>query len=60
VEKKKAAADLIATAFQRVCVDLRTAKIAGLQGFHAIDPPARLWVWQEDLAAAKKDMGLKS
>lgn len=58
-DRKAAAADLLATAFQRVCVDIRTAKIHGLQGFHDIDPPARLWVWQQDLKKAKSDMGLK-
>lgn len=57
--KKAAAADLLGKAFQRVCVDIRTAGMRGLQGFHAIEPPARLWVWQTDLERAVKDMGLK-
>lgn len=57
--KKVAAGDLLDKAFQRICVDIRTARIYGLQGFHAIEPPARLWVWEQDRDRAIKDMGLK-
>lgn len=45
-------------AFQRICVDLRDLKIKGLYGFHAVPPPYRLWVWQEDIGHATKDLGL--
>ena len=48
----------IAEAFQRVCVDLRNLRIVGRFDFHAVPPPYRLWVWQEQLAEAKAAMGL--
>jgi endonuclease YncB( thermonuclease family) len=53
-----AADKLIAKAFQRVCVDLRTKRILGKFGFGDIPPPYRLWVWENDLLKAKEDLGL--
>ncbi len=41
-------------AFRRVCVDLRTREIAGRFGYHRIEPPYRLWFWQDDLATARE------
>ncbi len=58
-QKREAAADLLQTAFQRICIDITTAKIHGLQGFHAIAPPARLWVWESEINNAAEAMGLK-
>ncbi|OLT13709.1 hypothetical protein BJF78_21290 [Pseudonocardia sp. CNS-139] len=43
----------VAEAFRRVCVDVRSREILGLFGYHRIDPPHRLWVWQKDLAEAR-------
>jgi len=43
----------IKDAFQRECVDLRSLKIVGRQGFWAVPPPYRLWIWKDDLKAAK-------
>jgi len=45
-------------AFQRICVDLRNRRILGKYDFYKIDPPYRLWVWQENLEQAKADLGL--
>lgn len=52
------AAALIATAFQRVCVDLRDSKIVGKFGFADVPPPYRLWVWEADIAKATQDLDL--
>lgn len=54
----KSAATGIRDAFQRVCVDLRDLKNKGVYGFHAVPPPYRLWVWQDDIAQAGADLGL--
>jgi hypothetical protein len=54
----KTAAELIADAFQRVCVDLRDCTILGELDFWKIDPPYRLWVWKKDLAEATTALGL--
>ncbi len=43
----------IDAAFRRVCVDLRTRVIVGRFGYHAIEPPYRLWFWQQDLDTAR-------
>jgi endonuclease YncB( thermonuclease family) len=58
-QKREAAAALLKKAFQRICVDITTAKMHGLQGFHAVDPPARLWVWESEIKIAAVAMGLK-
>jgi hypothetical protein len=50
----------IAEAFRRVCVDLRTRKIVGLYGYHRIEPPYRLWIWNQDLTRARQDLNLQS
>ena len=52
------AAEGIAEAFQRVCVDLRNLQIVGIFGFPAVPPSLRLWVWQQELAAATAALGL--
>jgi endonuclease YncB( thermonuclease family) len=51
-------ADLVASAFQRVCVDLRDCKILGELDFWKTDPPYRLWVWKKDMAEATAELGL--
>jgi hypothetical protein len=48
----------VAEAFRRVCVDVRTREILGLYGYHRIDPPYRLWVWQDDLDEAREKLTL--
>ncbi len=48
----------IEKAFQRVCVDLRTLTIVGLYGFYDVPPCYRLWIWEEDLAAAIENLNL--
>lgn len=47
-------------AFQRYCVDLRNLSMVGKYRFVDVPPPYRLWIWKADLAAAKKDLGLKN
>jgi endonuclease YncB( thermonuclease family) len=52
------AAEGIADAFQRSCVDLATLTIVGKFGFSAVPPSLRLWVWEADIARATADLGL--
>jgi len=54
----KSAKDGIAEAFQRICVDLRDRRVVGKYDFYKLDPPHRLWVWQEHVEQAKADLGL--
>lgn len=53
-------ADLIADAFQRVCVDLRTLTEVGKFGYFEVPPSQRLWIWETDLDQARRDLGLRS
>ena len=48
----------INSAFQRVCVDLRSLKIVGKYGFYDVPPCYRLWVWLDDLEEAKESLNL--
>ncbi|MGH7773119.1 MAG: thermonuclease family protein [Candidatus Binatia bacterium] len=48
----------ISEAFQRICVDLRNMSELGLFGFHAVPPCYRLWIWEDDIAQARHDLGL--
>jgi endonuclease YncB( thermonuclease family) len=48
----------IASAFQRVCVDLRTLTEVGLFGHHAVPPCYRLWIWERDLLQARQALDL--
>jgi endonuclease YncB( thermonuclease family) len=52
------AQDGIESAFQRVCVDLRDLRVAGLFDFYDIPPCYRLWIWETDLAKARMELGL--
>lgn len=47
-------------AFQRVCIDATGAKWkeVGLHGFWEVEPPNRLWVWNDDIATARKQLPL--
>ncbi|MBC3189982.1 thermonuclease family protein [Pseudonocardia sp. C8] len=45
-------------AFRRVCIDVRTRTILGRFSYHQIDPPYRLWVWQDDLDEARRVLQL--
>lgn len=49
-------AKAIDAAYQRVCVDLRTLSEVGLYDYHRVPPPHRLWIWETDLAQARKDL----
>jgi endonuclease YncB( thermonuclease family) len=44
----KTAMDLIDTAFQRVCVDLRSMKLVGKFDFYKVPPSHRFWIWETD------------
>jgi len=46
------------SAFQRLCVDLRTPKSVGLFGWHSVTPPHRVWVWATDAAKASEALGI--
>lgn len=50
----------MAAAFQRICIDLRTKTSVGLDQWHAIPPPHRMWVWADDAtdASAALDIAL--
>ena len=52
------AAQGLADAFQRVCVDLRTLTIVGKFDFPSVPQSLRLWVWEDDLAEARTALGL--
>lgn len=43
----------IRSAFQRICIDVRTMKNVGQFGFVDVPPPYRLWVWNDDVNEAK-------
>lgn len=51
-------ANAIASAYQRVCVDLRTLTEVGPFGYHQVPPSQRLWIWATDLEKARKDLAL--
>lgn len=51
--------DRMDAAFRRICIDVRTREILGLHGYHAIEPPYRLWCWAEDLEEARKTLQLR-
>jgi endonuclease YncB( thermonuclease family) len=57
-EGDKSASECIADAFERVCVDLRNLSIVGKFDFYNVPPSHRLWIWEEDLEQAKKDLNL--
>lgn len=42
----------VTEAFRRLCVDIRSHEVLGLYGYHRIEPPYRLWVWQDQLREA--------
>jgi endonuclease YncB( thermonuclease family) len=48
----------MSSAFQRHCVDIRDSRLHGKFGFWQIPPCYRLWVWDDDLKTAKKDLKL--
>jgi endonuclease YncB( thermonuclease family) len=52
------AAEGLAGAFQRSCVDLRSMKNVGPHGFPSVPPPYRLWIWNKDVADATQKLGL--
>lgn len=48
----------MAAAFQRICIDLRNKTSVGLDQWHAIPPPHRLWVWADDATEASAALGI--
>ncbi len=56
--RAKTASAGIKAAFERHCVDLRSKKIVGPFGYHAVPPPYRLWIWPKDLATATQRLAL--
>lgn len=48
----------MASAFQRLCVDLRGPKSVGMFGWNAVPPPHRMWVWATDAATASQALGI--
>lgn len=57
--KEPDAAALTAAAFRRHCVDLRDLTLRGRFDWADVPGWARLWVWPEDLAQARIDLGLR-
>ncbi|WP_030238837.1 hypothetical protein [Streptomyces sp. NRRL S-455] len=51
-------AKAIEQAYQRVCVDLRTLTEVGLYGYHQVPPQHRLWIWEDDLEQARRDLSI--
>ena len=54
------AAEGLADAFQRICVDVRTLQIVGKHGFPAVPPSLRMWIWEKDLVEATAALGLQN
>lgn len=54
----KPAPALIAEAFQRICVDLRTRDVRDEFGFYDVPPYARMWIWKKDRDEALAKLGL--
>jgi hypothetical protein len=52
------AAEGMQAAFQRLCVDLRGPVSVGLLGWHAVEPPHRMWVWATDAVKASDALGI--
>ncbi|WP_067810848.1 hypothetical protein [Actinomadura kijaniata] len=48
----------VASAFQRICVDLRDRSVVGPFGYHRVPPSQRLWIWPEDYEQARDDLEL--
>ncbi|MEU2270231.1 hypothetical protein ABZ568_28270 [Streptomyces olindensis] len=53
-------AKAIGQAYQRVCVDLRNLTEVGPYGYHRVPPHHRLWIWEDDLEQARKDLPITS
>jgi endonuclease YncB( thermonuclease family) len=51
-------ADAVAAAFQRVCVDVGDLRLVGAFDYHTVPSPRRLWIWKDDLDAARTALGL--
>jgi len=45
-------------AFKRICVDLRNMREVGRFEFHAVPPCYRLWIWNDDIIQARRDLGV--
>jgi hypothetical protein len=58
VEDLEDPAAAIADAYQRLCVDLRDLRVVGKFEYHEVPPNQRLWIWEADLAEAKRDLDL--
>jgi endonuclease YncB( thermonuclease family) len=51
-------ADAIADAYQRLCVDLRDLRLVGKYDYFPVPPSQRLWIWEDDLDQARRDLDL--
>jgi hypothetical protein len=58
VKKLEDPATAIADAYQRLCVDLRDLHLVGKFDYFQVPPSKRLWIWEDDLAAATRDLAL--
>jgi endonuclease YncB( thermonuclease family) len=56
VTADKTAKDLLDTAFQRLCVDLRTMKLVGKFDFYKVPPSQRFWIWETDWKKNKEQI----
>ncbi len=52
-------AKAVASAFQRVCIDLRRLRGVGVFGWWRVPPSDRLWVWLDDVQRAATDLGVE-
>ncbi len=48
VTADKKVKDIMDSAFQRLCVDLRTMKLVGKFDFYKVPPGDRFWIWERD------------
>lgn len=56
MSENKTAKQIISTAFQRLCVDLRTMKMVGKFDFYKVPPFDRLWIWEDDWKKSKQQI----
>lgn len=48
VTADKTVKEMMDSAFQRLCVDLRTMKLVGKFDFYKVPPGDRFWIWEKD------------
>ncbi|MGQ0740041.1 MAG: hypothetical protein ACT4OJ_13400 [Bacteroidota bacterium] len=55
----KTVSDILNSAFQRLCVDLRNMKVVGKFDFYKVPPSDRLWIWERDFNTGPKKAQIK-